>query len=426
MFSAVPAVSISATRPVICEGGAPVVYTVRRTGPTDEPLSVNLLLGGTATAGSDYRTDVPLDQSVQIPAGRSRVTVRVFAQQDQATEQRESVTLAIEEDEAYQVRAGHHSVESRIRDRQSRPRIRADRGWWPIIDADLQADADRIRAAALRELITSDEPVYVALRRTIWTRDGHQSGRSRQAGSTYEDPSDALIKALSGSGREVRKYSEAQVTETGLYDPTTGKRAKLIWAEDIHGGGPAHFDRVEVFNIVNVTVGLESDYAGQRVQASWAVTVYRDAGAWTAIPDGSGGVVVDAKFSNDLEAIQEAMLREVLGKNGIHFVSVLRRTEQGRFTTDDPSDAMLQRLRASGYDVRPYSEAPPVGAPYIDPATGSSIGTLRVERVGRQSDRAEVKVTWGIQGISVMGETYTLAQQDGSWTVVESKLDWFY
>jgi hypothetical protein len=49
-----------------------------------------------------------------------------------------------------------------------------------------------------------------------------------------------------------------------------------------------------------------------------------------------------------------------------------------------------------------------------------------VERIRRQSDRAEVKVTWGIQGISVMGETYTLAQQDGSWTVVESKLDWFY
>lgn len=70
-----PTVTIAATTPTTLETGAsPGVFTVSRTGPTDDPLTVSYSTSGSASAGSDYTA---LSGSVTIPIGQSSATIDV-------------------------------------------------------------------------------------------------------------------------------------------------------------------------------------------------------------------------------------------------------------------------------------------------------------------------------------------------------------
>lgn len=59
--------------------GAPAIFDVTRDGPTDNPLTVNYSLTGTATNGTDYST---LSGSVTIPAGALDVPIYVYPLDD--------------------------------------------------------------------------------------------------------------------------------------------------------------------------------------------------------------------------------------------------------------------------------------------------------------------------------------------------------
>jgi N-acetylneuraminic acid mutarotase len=98
---ALPIVTVSASDASASEtAGNSGGFTVSRTGPTDEPLVVNLTVGGGATSGTDYAA---LGTSVTIPAGASSAALTVRPVDDLVVEGAETVTLAAAPNAAYVV-----------------------------------------------------------------------------------------------------------------------------------------------------------------------------------------------------------------------------------------------------------------------------------------------------------------------------------
>jgi regulation of enolase protein 1 (concanavalin A-like superfamily) len=91
-----PMVTVAATDN---EAGEPAqgrgngTFTITRAGSTARAHTANLIIGGTATPGSDY---TPLPTSVTIPAGQSTVTVPVTVLDDAEAEPDETVTLTLQ------------------------------------------------------------------------------------------------------------------------------------------------------------------------------------------------------------------------------------------------------------------------------------------------------------------------------------------
>jgi hypothetical protein len=87
-----PVVKVTATDPVATEAaGNPGAFTITRNGPTSSALTVNYLLAGSATNGSDYS----LPGSVTIPSGSSSVVVTVTPTDDSVFDVGESVILKL-------------------------------------------------------------------------------------------------------------------------------------------------------------------------------------------------------------------------------------------------------------------------------------------------------------------------------------------
>lgn len=98
---ALPTVTISATDANAAERNRDVaVFRVTRTGATTASLTVNYLIGGTATNGSDYNS---LSGSVIIPAGASFATITMTPIDDTAVESNETVVLTLSANAAYQL-----------------------------------------------------------------------------------------------------------------------------------------------------------------------------------------------------------------------------------------------------------------------------------------------------------------------------------
>ncbi|MBJ6760747.1 PKD domain-containing protein [Myxococcaceae bacterium JPH2] len=95
-----PVITLSATDGTAAEPSDPGVFTVTRTGPTTDPLTVLVSVSSTATAGSDYQA---LPTSVVIPAGSASATLTVQPVDDALVEGRETVTLTLVADAAYQL-----------------------------------------------------------------------------------------------------------------------------------------------------------------------------------------------------------------------------------------------------------------------------------------------------------------------------------
>jgi len=94
-----PLVTIGAANPVAMEvGQTTATLTVRRSDPTDAPLTVKYAVGGTATPGSDY---VLLTGSVTIPAGAATATIGVTAIDDTLPEPDETVIVTLSHDPEY-------------------------------------------------------------------------------------------------------------------------------------------------------------------------------------------------------------------------------------------------------------------------------------------------------------------------------------
>ena len=93
--SEIPEVPPGSDRPQLFD---PAVFTVVRTGPTNEPLTVSYLIGGTAANGVDYvrlpgglTTSTP--GTVTIPAGAFSANIEIEVIDDALVEGRETVNL---------------------------------------------------------------------------------------------------------------------------------------------------------------------------------------------------------------------------------------------------------------------------------------------------------------------------------------------
>ncbi len=94
-----PFVSIVATDAEATEvGPTTATFTLSRTGSTDEPLTIQYTVGGTATPGSDYTA---LPDSATIPAGSATATLVVTAIDDTLIELDETVIVTLSVDPAY-------------------------------------------------------------------------------------------------------------------------------------------------------------------------------------------------------------------------------------------------------------------------------------------------------------------------------------
>ena len=90
---ALPTVRIVATDPLAREGGLNnATFTLRRSGPTNEPLAVHFSVGGTATAGTDYRMTA---SPVVIPAGQRSAVLTLAAAEDRLVEPPETVVVSV-------------------------------------------------------------------------------------------------------------------------------------------------------------------------------------------------------------------------------------------------------------------------------------------------------------------------------------------
>lgn len=94
-----PVVTIVATTPTTSEPGYrsaifPGVFTVSRTGPTNQALTVVYDIGGTATNGADYQS---IASEVTIPAGTNSANIRIFPVNDWLDEPTETVELTLVE-----------------------------------------------------------------------------------------------------------------------------------------------------------------------------------------------------------------------------------------------------------------------------------------------------------------------------------------
>ena len=94
-----PRVSLTATRSATFENQVdPAVFTVTRTGATDQPLTVSYAVGGTASAGGDFTA---LGGSVVLPPGAASAVVEVVPVNDSISEPLETVSLTLTTNAAY-------------------------------------------------------------------------------------------------------------------------------------------------------------------------------------------------------------------------------------------------------------------------------------------------------------------------------------
>jgi N-formylglutamate amidohydrolase len=87
-----PRVTVTAATPVGTEVGGTAAFRFARTGSLRSPLTVSILVGGSATAGLDYRA---LATSITIPANVNEATVLVRPTNDSLREGPETVTVTL-------------------------------------------------------------------------------------------------------------------------------------------------------------------------------------------------------------------------------------------------------------------------------------------------------------------------------------------
>ena len=98
-----PVVTVSTPMPDAHETGLVAgKFTVTRTGPTTDPLTVNFTTGGTATGGVDYAA---VGSSVVIPAGAASADIAITPVGDNLVEGDETVIITLAADPAYAIGA---------------------------------------------------------------------------------------------------------------------------------------------------------------------------------------------------------------------------------------------------------------------------------------------------------------------------------
>ncbi len=97
-----PEVTVLETNPITSEGDHtnPARLTLVRSGFTTSSLAVNLLMGGTATPGTDY---LPIPSSITIPAGQASYEIAIFPYEGSLAEGTETIIVTVETGTGYTV-----------------------------------------------------------------------------------------------------------------------------------------------------------------------------------------------------------------------------------------------------------------------------------------------------------------------------------
>jgi GH35 family endo-1,4-beta-xylanase len=93
-------VSLFAESPTTAEGASAARFSVVRTGPTTNALTVRYTTRGTAINGTDYAS---LPGTITIPAGQASTTLNITPTADSLTEGNETVIVELQEASAYSV-----------------------------------------------------------------------------------------------------------------------------------------------------------------------------------------------------------------------------------------------------------------------------------------------------------------------------------
>ncbi|MCY2966854.1 MAG: metallophosphoesterase [Planctomycetota bacterium] len=103
-------ISVFATDAFASEGDGTGTFVVSRDGSLAQPLSVNYVVGGSASAGADYQS---IGSSVTIPAGLSSISIPLIPIQDSLTEPIETVTVSLGSVPGYTTDLGSATVSIR-------------------------------------------------------------------------------------------------------------------------------------------------------------------------------------------------------------------------------------------------------------------------------------------------------------------------
>lgn len=95
-----PMVSIHAVQAEASEDGTPAIFNIRRSGPTDQPLTVRLRFHGTASAGQDY---VGASAKVTIPAGADSMQLILHPLADRLVEPTETLRVTLRPSRSYSI-----------------------------------------------------------------------------------------------------------------------------------------------------------------------------------------------------------------------------------------------------------------------------------------------------------------------------------
>ncbi len=88
-----PQVTVGSPVVIREDSGKTNAFLLRRAGPLSEPLTVYFVLGGTATAGTDYED--PFVDHVEFPVGQAEVAVPLTLFQDAESESPETISLTL-------------------------------------------------------------------------------------------------------------------------------------------------------------------------------------------------------------------------------------------------------------------------------------------------------------------------------------------
>jgi hypothetical protein len=186
-------------------------FTVQRAGGTDSPLTVKLLIGGSASNGIDYEH---LDDTVTIPVGASAVNVAVTPKADALVEGTETVEISLVGDSAYQINFSTTAI---------------------IGICDGQTDSDGDGSSDAAEILAGTNPVNAASKLRITS--------FRRVGTNME------LTWTSVPGRTYRVCARASLNDPNWQDVSGNLRASsqtTSWSEAINAEAITKFYSVRV------------------------------------------------------------------------------------------------------------------------------------------------------------------------------------
>jgi GH35 family endo-1,4-beta-xylanase len=223
-----PTVSLFAESPTTAEGASAARFSVVRTGPTTNPLTVRYTTRGTAVSGTDYAA---LPGTVTIPAGQRSVALTVSPLADSATEGTEQAVIELQAGGGYEVgRISERTAAASIQDDVAAPA--GGTSLWAgtalanfaAFGGTFTALTDPVRGPAIQAVVSTapDQPYFAQLNQAIsaavrkgdvlfvefWARSTAGTG---DLTAVFERNSDPYNKSLNRSLQVGTEWAKVQL-----------------------------------------------------------------------------------------------------------------------------------------------------------------------------------------------------------------------